>query len=362
MTKKTLGYVHLEWTCPNCQTRNPGPNSYCTGCGAPQPQDVEFEQAAEEKLVTDAEEIARAQAGPDVHCPYCNSRNPGNAKFCGACGGDLTEALARERGRVLGAHRDKAAEDLTCPSCGTANPATNRSCSNCGARLDQIPTPTAAPVEPPLAPRPRKWLPIAALLGGGALCAVAAIALFALVIKTDQQTAQVSAVRWERSIPIEALALIEREDWYDQIPADAEVGSCRSEHRYTSDEPTSDSIEVCGTPYTVDTGSGFGEVVQDCVYEVYDDWCTYSAMDWQSFDVITLSGTDLQPRWPEIALADDQRAGEPTEEYEVTFLTDGETYTYAVEDASEFGQFAPGSAWILNVNALGGVASVEPAP
>ena len=78
MTKKSLGYVELEWTCPNCETRNPGPHKFCNGCGAPQPEDVEFEQPIEEKLITDAEQIARAQAGPDLHCPYCEARNPGD--------------------------------------------------------------------------------------------------------------------------------------------------------------------------------------------------------------------------------------------------------------------------------------------
>ena len=109
MTKKTLGYVHLEWACPNCQRKNPGPQKFCNGCGAPQPEDVEFIQAAEEKLITDEAEIARAKAGPDVHCPYCGARNPGDAEFCGGCGGNLAEAAARESGRVVGSHRDKPA-------------------------------------------------------------------------------------------------------------------------------------------------------------------------------------------------------------------------------------------------------------
>ena len=293
MARKRLGYVHLEWACPNCQTRNPGPNKYCTGCGAPQPEDVEFEQTAEEKLLTDADEIARAQAGPDVHCPYCNARNAAGAKFCGACGGDLADAIARERGRVVGAHRHEPAADLTCPACGIANPAANKICSNCGARLDKEPVAAPQPAAAPTPTKARRRIPLAALIGGGALCAVAAIVIFFLGIRTEAQTAEVAAVRWERSIPIEALTMVEREDWYDQIPAESEVGSCRSEYRYTSDEPTANSEEVCGTPYTVDTGSGFGEVVQDCVYEVYDDWCTYSALDWQAYDVVTLSGTDL---------------------------------------------------------------------
>jgi len=162
-------------------------------------------------------------------------------------------------------------------------------------------------------------------------------------------------------IPIEALGLVEREGWHDEIHADAELSSCQLEYRYTSDVQVSNSTEVCGTPYTVDTGTGFGEVVQDCVYEVEEDWCTYSDMDWQAFDVMTLTGTDLDPQWPQVSLQEDQREGEAKESYEVTFNSDGSSLTYTASDASEYSQFELGSTWILNVNALGGVVSVEAA-
>ena len=360
MTKKRLGYVELEWTCPNCATRNPGPNKFCNGCGAPQPENVEFEQALEEKLVTDQDLIAGAQAGPDVHCPFCGARNAAGAKFCGACGGDLAGAAARGSGRVVGAHRREPAADVQCPTCGTANPAGNRSCSNCGAPLTREQKPPSEPSAPARAPR--RALPLVPLLAGGLICAVAAAVIFGLLLKTEEQVGQVTAVRWERSIPVLALVPVEREAWRDEIPAEAQVGTCRQEHRYTSDEPASNAEEVCGTPYTVDTGTGVGEVVQDCVYEVYDDRCTYTAMDWDVFDVVTRTGSDLDAAWPDLNLAADQQQGEPTEEYAVTFVSDGETYTYTVDDADSFGQFEPGSRWILHLNALGGITSVEAAP
>ncbi len=366
MAKKHLGYVHLEWTCPNCDTRNPGPHKFCNGCGAPQPEEVAFEQPLEEKILTDEAEIARAKIGPDVHCPYCEARNAADAKFCGACGGDLTSAEARESGRVLGAHRDEPAADVLCAACGTANPAANRICANCGASLEKEAVPDKK--EAARAPKPaasartgRSRAPLFAILGVGLLCVLAACAIFFLFFQTDEQTGQVSGVSWERSIPLEALAPVEREAWVDEIPDGAVVEACTLEYRSTSDEPEANSTEVCGTPYTVDEGSGFGEVVQDCVYEVYDDRCTYTVMDWEVFDTVTLSGTDLNPRWPEVSLTGDQRQGDPTEEYVVTFTAQDGTYTYTPQDADEFSQFGIGTTWILNVNALGGVSSVEPA-
>jgi hypothetical protein len=200
-----------------------------------------------------------------------------------------------------------------------------------------------------------------ALLGIGLFCLIAAVAIFMLFFRTEELVGRVEGVQWERSIPIEALILVDRQDWFDAMPSDAEVGDCQLEFRYTSDQPEPNSEEVCGTPYTVDTGSGFGEVVQDCVYEVYDDFCTYSVMDWQVFDTLTLTGTDMNPAWPDTNLASDQREGDGVESFEVIFSSNEGDYTYTTTDPSEFNQFTPGSKWTLNVNALGGLVSVDPA-
>ncbi len=357
MTKKTLGYVHLEWACPNCQRRNPGPQKFCNGCGAPQPQDVQFEQPAEEKLITDQAEIARAKAGPDVHCPYCGARNPGDSKFCGGCGGDLTQAVARESGRVVGAHREGPAEQIPCPACGTLNPATAQTCKQCGANLGK--KPVGAP-ETRL-PAQRKPIPLAAIIGISLICLVAAIVAIVFFTRTEEVVGEVQAVSWERSVPILALGPVEKEGWQNEIPSDADLGSCGLEYRYTQDEPAANATEVCGTPYTKDTGSGFGEVVQDCEYRVYDDWCDYTVTDWQVFDVVTLSGPDLNPRWPEVNLLSGQKLGDRDETYKVSFTTDGDSYTYTTSNENEFSQFVSGSSWILEVNAFDNVVSVTPA-
>lgn len=362
MTRKTLGYVELEWTCANCGTRNPGPNEFCNACGAPQPEDVEFEQPLDRKLITDEEKLARAKAGPDKHCPYCNARNAGDAKFCGACGGDLSEAAVRESGRVVGAHREGPVAQVNCPACGSANPASNKVCSNCGASLTKEAAEVPEPRPQPRATPARRGLGMGAIVAIGLICVIAAAAIYMLFLRTDELVGQVQAVYWERSIPILALSEVQGQDWNDAIPSDAELGSCQLEYRYTSDEPEANSEEVCGTPYEVDTGSGFAEVVQDCVYEVYDDFCTYTVMDWMEVDTITLSGDDLTPRWPDTTnLSTDQREGDGEESYQVTFGSSEGEYTYTVSNPSEFSRFSSGSSWILKVNALGSVVSAEPA-
>jgi hypothetical protein len=104
------------------------------------------------------------------------------------------------------------------------------------------------------------------------LC-LAASAVIILSLRRSERTAQVERIRWERSIAIEALGPVEHTDWQDEVPADASGLTCELAHRGTDDNPAPVSTEVCGTPYTVDQGSGYGQVVQDCVYEVYEHWC-----------------------------------------------------------------------------------------
>jgi DNA-directed RNA polymerase subunit RPC12/RpoP len=352
----------MLWTCPRCTTRNPGPQKFCNGCGGPQPQDTAFEQAPEEKLVTDAAEIARAKAGPDIHCPYCNARNPGVAKFCGACGGDLAGGKSRESGKVVGAFRAGSAAPVACPRCGTSNPGAALKCSSCGASL----APPASPAPPAAVPARARAAGRSPLLIIGiilaALCGLGGLVLLLLGGRKSEAVAVVDSVDWERRIAIEALRPVEHEDWYDQVPSEAEVGICRQARRGTSQDPVANSVEVCGTPYTVDTGSGFGEVVQDCVYEVYDDLCAYTVAEWTVVDTAVARGTGVIPSWPSVSLAATERQGEESEVYSVVFVTDSDRYTYTPSNAAEFATFTPGSHWLLTVSGFGGITGIEPAP
>ncbi len=362
MTKKSLGYVELEWICPNCGSRNPGRVTVCRNCGTAQPPDVSFHQPAEEEIITDAEVIEKAKSGPDIHCAYCGARNPADAETCTNCGADLDEGTQREAGKILGAHRDEEADPVECRYCGTMNPATALECSNCGATLK---------IEKPDPPAPKpvskakqasggigRWI----LIGGGILLAVACIALFIFINQTDDITGRVNNVSWERQIVILGLAPVNREAWRDEIPQGAEVNSCREEFRYASDSPEPNSVEVCGTPYSVDTGSGFAEVVQECEYQVYDDLCQYTVLELLPVDTRVLDGSDLNPRWPNLDLGPDQQEGERNETYRIVFSADGERYTYTTRDPQEYAEFDMGSNWILTVNQLGNVVDVQPSP
>jgi Double zinc ribbon len=364
MTKKSVGYVQMVWSCPRCAIRNPGPQKYCNGCGAPQPADAAFEQAPEEKLLTDAAEIARAKAGPDIHCPYCNGRNPGTAKFCGACGGDLAGGEAREAGRVVGAFRSGPAAPLMCPRCGASNPAASLKCAQCGASLAPGVTEgvQSTASHAPSGARPARRMPAVLLIILAALCGLAALAVVLFASRKTETVAAVASTSWERQVAIESLQEVEHEGWQDEIPSGASLGSCREEYRYTSQDPAANSVEVCGTPYTVDTGSGYGQVVQDCSYEVYDSLCSYTVEEWTVVDTAISSGTNQAPTWPSFSLASNQRQGDASESYSVVLVTDDGRYTYTPESAAEFSNFTIGSDWVLEINGLGSVTSIKPAP
>ena len=357
MARKKLGHVELEWTCPNCNGLNPGPEKTCLNCGAPQPEDVEFEQADRQELITDEEKLAQAEAGADIHCPYCGTRNPAGTEICSNCGGDLVEGRVRESGRVVGAYKTGPAEMIQCPHCGENNPDTAKKCASCGGSLAQEKAPEIqVPATPPSTSRTRMWI----IIGVVAALVIACGAYFFFANRSQPTIGIVESVNWERAVPVEALLPVEHKDWQDEIPGDAVLGACTEELRSVESDPAPNAIEVCGTPYTVDSGSGFAEVVQDCEYEIYDSFCTYTLDEWQEVDVVIASGSDFSPVWPEPVLDEGQRVAEDWEEtYTIVFVSGDKVYRYTTGDLELFQNAQPGSEWTLNINTFGSLISIE---
>ena len=357
MARKKIGHVELQWTCPNCDGINPGPVKTCQSCGSPQPEDVQFEQAERLELIEDEEKIAQAAAGADIHCPYCGTRNAADAPTCSQCGGDLVEGTKRESGRVVGAFKTGPAEQIPCPRCGAENPDTAKTCSQCGSPMHvEEPQPAAAEAsEPAKASGSRRWIPIAAVIAIVAICAL----LYFVFFSTDATTGTVQSVNWERSIPIEVFGPVKFSAFIDEIPSGAAVIACQEQYHHTQDQFATNAVEVCGTPYTVDEGSGYAEVVEDCVYEVYEDFCEYSINDWYVADTVVLTGIDHNPIWPDPALASEQRLGdERTASYVIVFQTEDGIERYTTSSLELFQQAEIGSIWTLEINQIGGVVSI----
>jgi rubrerythrin len=358
MAQKSKGFIQLEWTCPNCQTNNPGPDKLCNGCGSPQPDDVEFHQPKEHELITDKKGIEAIKKGPDIHCPYCGTRNSPDNEVCVQCGGDLVEGKKREKGRVIGAYKTGESADITCPNCGTMNSPSNQNCEECGSPLktddDKELVKTIHKTESKKKKHPF-WLIIPVLIFI-ALCVV----LIMLFSTRRSETGIVERVNWMRTIQIEKFGLVTKEAWELEIPSDAEILGCEKAYHHTSSDAEPNSTEVCGTPYVVDDGTGHGEVIEDCEYEVYADWCSYSVEEWYVFDSISLEGSDFNPLWPEFQFDSDQRQGNMTEEYIIYFSTEDSTYSYSTGNEDIFYQCRFGTEWELSINALNMLVDITP--
>jgi hypothetical protein len=348
--RRTLGYIQNEWTCPNCDTRNRGSSKTCENCGAPQPENVQFELPAEQKFVTDEESIRAAQGGADIHCPFCGTRNPATAKTCSQCGGDLIEGKARESGRLMQPPPPQL-KIVKCDNCGTDNPVSNAVCSNCGSPLPKIAAPALAPQAAPAvgkltAPKKTNWLLIGGILAAVAICCVAIAALFLFPSRSIQAT--VVDVHWETYVPLQEIRAVQYSNEPGSPPSDAYNVSCRD-----------DSREVC-EQRTIDRGNGYSEVVEECHTET-QQYCSYTVDEWTTIQTYTLDGDNLQPIYEDPSIASGQRIGQESEELTVTFSTaDGEQKTYSPDSISEFQQFTLGSTWTLKMNALGGVVGVGP--
>jgi membrane protease subunit (stomatin/prohibitin family) len=359
MAEKELGYVELVWTCKQCGTKNPGRQKTCANCGAVRAADVQLELPAEQNLITDAEVLKGTGYGADIHCPYCNAPNRGDAEVCVQCGGKLAGGQVRPHGKVIGAYQSGPAAQVRCPACNSLNHPDAPRCQNCGAALGVAPAPAGAPAATKASVRPKATIFIIAALVGVVIC----VALgFALIrgLRTSKLSGVVEGMKWERSVEVMELQPVEHETWKDMIPSGAAMGECRDEIRRVQAEPVAGAEEVCGTPYTVDQGNGVAKVVQNCEYRVYEPYCSYIVDEWVLADVLRQDGSDMNPRWPNFTFSGELREGQRSENYQVVFSAGGERYVYTTSNPQEYAQFARGSEWMLEVNAFGAVTSVQP--
>ena len=361
MAKKQLGFVEMEWVCPRCGSKNPGPQKTCTNCGGPQPQDVKFQQREGQQLIKGDEAEKIAGAAPDVHCSFCGTRNKADALVCIQCGADLKGATKREAGEVVGAFSSAPVPDRPCPTCGQLNPAGALTCKNCGASLA---APAAVPQSPavPSTRKPVKLSPVMIVVGIVGLIGliILCVVLAGNMGRTETVSGAVQSTSWMTQLVVEEFQPVTLQGWANEIPGGAAVGACEYRYSYTSAEPQAVSTEVCGTPYTVDQGTGFGEVVQDCMYETYAEFCEYQVEQWVAVDRVSLQGSDLFPQVPRTSLASSQRTGDPNAEYTILFSTDQGILEFRTDDLSLYQQAQIGSRWTLEINSSGAIVSAQP--
>ena len=352
-SKQSKGFIQLEWVCPNCNSRNPGPKKTCESCGAPQPENVQFYAPAEAKIIQDENVAKAAGAGADIHCGFCGTRNPATATVCAQCGGDLKEGKARQAGREM--QREAALVEVTCANCGEVNPSTRRMCAKCGAPLPRAESTVAgapsaaktpgmaAPASPSAAKRKVPWIAV----GGIVAClAVVCIGMFMLFAPSKSVTVNVDNVYWQTSAQVQEMQAVNYSNETGSPPSDAYNVSCRTE-----------TTQVCEDK-TIDKGNGYAEVVTEC-RDDSTDYCSYTLDEWATIQTYTLDGSDFSPMYSQPNISSGQQLGDQALVLEVHFTGNGETYIYNPAGVDEFQLYALGSAWTLHLNALGGVVSVE---
>lgn len=351
MQRRSKGVVQLIWVCPNCDGQNPGPQKTCQSCGAPQPENVQFQRASEEKIITDENVVQSAKAGSDIHCGFCGTRNPATAVTCSQCGGDLKEGKARQAGQRLQA-TPPPPKSIRCANCDFENKGTATTCEQCGAplpKLNATPQMNVVATGKTSSPASTKrsslsWLWLGGFAIFAVLCCVAIFVLFVLPSKSIEGT--VTNVYWQTSVPVQKIQAVYYPDERGNPPSNAYDVSCYQDSRQVCEERVED------------TGTGYGEVVEECHTQT-EQYCSYTVDEWKTIDTYKLDGTDLYPVYADPSLASDQRIGSPVEDFTVYFSTSEGQLTYSPKSLSEFQQFQPGSTWTITLNAMGGIVDVE---
>ena len=349
MQKRSKGFVQLEWVCPNCDGRNPGPEKTCQSCGAPQPENVKFERASNEKIITDEKSIKAASAGADIHCGFCGTRNPATAVTCSQCGGDIKEGKARQAGQVMQA-APPPPKNIICANCNFENKGTATTCEQCGAPLPKqnVSQVNVAKAQPIKSQEQKRKSPNWILFGGiGAfliLCCVAFIFLFVLPSRSVEGT--VTDVYWKTSVPVQEVQAVNYSNERGSPPSDAYNVSCYS-----------DSQEVC-EDVTIDRGNGYAETVTECHTET-EEYCSYTVDEWKTIQTYDLDGNDLYPVYADPRLASDQQTGSASDTFTIYFSTSEGQLTYSPSAEFEFQKFLIGSTWTINLNSFGKIVSVE---
>ena len=296
------------WDCDYCGAdRISGEIKICPNCGKPRGKDVTFYMAGPKNYVEDPDKINK---NPDWVCPYCQTLNPDDNKFCSACGAareesdtDYFESKEKDRERKEKREEDKRKAEGT----DLATRASGRS-----------------------------RLPLILIL-----LAIFGLMVFAFMPKTRKM--HVDSRTWERSVSIERYQEVRESSW--DLPDGAWDVTSRDEvytynhvldHYETRTREVSEQV-LDGYDTEIeyrDLGNGYYEEIEHQVPRYRTEYHTetyqepvyvdipvfakkyyYSIMKWlYDRDEVT-SGADNEPYYAELNLPDNERESGRSEQY-----------------------------------------------
>jgi hypothetical protein len=337
------------WSCRFCKHRNGGLQGEdeglrCRGCGA-QKADEPWEAPADDyaaPTVTDPELIDRALAGEVWTCGYCFNVERNEHDACSACGAERARAMQiqaeREHWRELMGSREEPPASSEAPSLPGLQKSLNEA---------------------------TWWI----LAGGiGLLLLIAGCVYF---FGTHTSTGVVAQVRWERTAIVEERHIKHGEDWDGAMHVGAFDTECETRlKRYQNCNPHScrphrvgyscncsggdsyacgssrscrsngngsrtctDRTKYCTHPRRCDTcyRTEYDTCWDSC--PVYDRWCRYSYPQWEEIARKRTAGSDLHPKWPDLAAHGADQRLRQLEGYEV-HIRDAE-HDWKLEPAGE---------------------------
>ena len=305
------------WDCDYCGAdRISGEIKICPNCGKPRGKDVTFYMAGPKNYVEDPDKINK---NPDWVCPYCQTLNPDDNKFCSACGSAREESdtnyfESKEKDR----EREEKREEDRRKAEGT----------DLAARASG-----------------RSRLPLILIL-----LAIFGLMIFAFIPKTRKM--HVDSRTWERSVSIERYQEVRESSW--NLPDGAWDVTSRDEvytynhvldHYETRTREVSEQV-LDGYDTEIeyrDLGNGYYEEIEHQVPRYRTEYHTetyqepvyvdipvfakkyyYSIMKWlYDRDEVT-SGADNEPYYAELNLPENERESGRREQYWI--LSGGKRY------------------------------------
>lgn len=306
--KLVMGY----WDCSYCGTKGiPGTSRNCTNCQHPRDNSVKFYMKGKDEYLTE-EQAATKGKGADWYCEYCGALNS-----------------------VL---------DVNCKGCGSPREDAKKDYFNANEKPEPF-VPNASAKKPePKKPAPKKKKNLAPLFIALAavLALIVGIVAFAMPKK---KTLKINEMNWAYQIDIESYETVEENDW--SVPDGGRVQYTQEEiHHY---DQVFDHYETRTRTYTeqvydgedvhteyIDNGDGtFSEHqvstpryrsetryedYEEPIYRdepVYQTKYYYEIEKWIHKRYVETNGSDKNPVWGDVVLADNEREGTRTETYTV---------------------------------------------
>ena len=352
-----------SWPCSSCGKRNDASAMRCT-CGSPRENHERpiFDRNA--PVVTDPDELARANAGPHKSCNQCGTNCEAGATECPSCGNVIDEGdkdrpiepevIYADRPLPEGAEGQRPQTVASAPNHGAAIPVTaprtqkEPKSSDGGGIQSQFSSTSTSPRLPF-----QRWSRLAAIL---LIASLIAWAVYYFLLATHEEYGVVKSLSWSRSISIERKVTEIHEGW--SIPADGRKLSSQEKQRSTREVVIGIKKETCivrGKPRDLGNGyydDGIKEVACDKeitrTEPVMGTWYKYEVDIWRQYRSVQTSGNDTNTYWGQVQLEHRERRGGTSESYVLYIQNSSEDATqdrtFATSNEAEWRKFPPGSA------------------